>query len=574
LIKVSRKTGVRGAASLLTLTIVTLAALAPRASASSRALAGAGLADDAASAAAAVARLKPVLEAESRRIFDPATVALLDDADPAVAARAALAIGRTKRPEAVEPLVAHLGAFDDAVRAMCVFGLGVVADPGPVGRLELLLDDDGSSAVRYAAADALGRIVAAHPSAGDNVLLADLVTAMRDDRDPIVRAHAASVLDAFRTLPNATSAAAGLGVAFERERDAAVRWHEMWALFRGFATKADRSLLVRGLVSREELVRIEAVRAWGRRSDDADAPALLKPLLDDPSWRVQLQARESLKLLAKEPPTDHLTAVPAGLHLPKLGPSATNDEPALARVPVPLATPRPSGAPVTAPPSAGLPSPAASAPVPSSTSAPPTPAASRTPASTIPTPVPYSGPPTVAPTAPGLAALDLSIPLLPRTAALMNGPMPGLHPRVRLRTSAGDIVLRLYPEWAPRTVANFLSLVDRGYFDGNRWFRIVPDFVDQTGDPNDDGDGDAGYSLDAEENPVEQRSGIIAMGLNYDKDHPLRDSAGTQFYLTLSPQLHLDRDFSVFGEVETGFDVMAHLIENDRILRADRLAAK
>jgi cyclophilin family peptidyl-prolyl cis-trans isomerase len=142
---------------------------------------------------------------------------------------------------------------------------------------------------------------------------------------------------------------------------------------------------------------------------------------------------------------------------------------------------------------------------------------------------------------------------------------------VLLRTTKGDVVVRLYPEWAPSTVANFLNLVRAGYFDGNRWFRIVPDFVVQTGDRTNTGDGDAGYTIPAEENPVEQRSGIIAMGLDYDANGPKRDSAGTQFYLTLSPQLHLDRAFGVFGEVESGTNVLANLLENATIERAVRL---
>lgn len=148
------------------------------------------------------------------------------------------------------------------------------------------------------------------------------------------------------------------------------------------------------------------------------------------------------------------------------------------------------------------------------------------------------------------------------------------RPRTRafIRTTKGELVLRLYPEWAPATVANFLTLAERRYFDGNRWFRIVPDFVVQTGDPGDNGEGDAGYTIPAEENPIEQRSGVIAMGLNYNGNGALRDSAGTQFYITLSPQLHLNRDFSVFGEVERGFDVLAHLIESDRVVAINRIS--
>ena len=102
----------------------------------------------------------------------------------------------------------------------------------------------------------------------------------------------------------------------------------------------------------------------------------------------------------------------------------------------------------------------------------------------------------------------------------------------------------------------------------------MPDFVVQTGDPNDNGEGDAGYSIGAEENPVEQRSYVISMGLNYDDktNTPIRDSAGTQYYVTLSPQFHLDRDFSVYGEVTSGFDVLAHLVESDRVVRIERVA--
>ncbi|MGH7728963.1 MAG: peptidylprolyl isomerase, partial [Vulcanimicrobiaceae bacterium] len=160
----------------------------------------------------------------------------------------------------------------------------------------------------------------------------------------------------------------------------------------------------------------------------------------------------------------------------------------------------------------------------------------------------------------------------PSAAAEMNGPLPGPHPRVTIATTKGTLIVRLYPEWAPSTVANFLALAARGFFDGNRWFRVVPDFVVQSGDRTNTGNGDAGYTIPAEENPVEEDAGIIAMGLDYKGTHPLRDSAGTQFYLTLSPQYHLDRDFSVFGRVEYGLPILAHLVESDRILKIRRMS--
>jgi peptidyl-prolyl cis-trans isomerase B (cyclophilin B) len=143
---------------------------------------------------------------------------------------------------------------------------------------------------------------------------------------------------------------------------------------------------------------------------------------------------------------------------------------------------------------------------------------------------------------------------------------------VRIATTKGAIVVRLYPEWAPLTVASFLGLTDRGFFDGLRWFRIVPNFVAQTGDPQNTGDeGGPGYTLPAEENPLEQEPGIISMGLDYTNGQPVRDSAGSQFYLTMSPQYHLDRAFTVFGAIESGFNVIGRLVESDTMLHVERL---
>jgi len=152
--------------------------------------------------------------------------------------------------------------------------------------------------------------------------------------------------------------------------------------------------------------------------------------------------------------------------------------------------------------------------------------------------------------------------------------MPGPHPRVALVTTQGTIVVVLYPEWAPSTVANFLNLAKSGYYDNNRWFRIVPDFVVQSGDKTNTGDGGVKYTIPAEENPIDQDTGIISMGLEYGKDGAKRDSAGSQFYITLSPQPHLDMAFTVFGHVESGYDVLGRLVESDRIIRMEQLPAE
>lgn len=292
-----------------------------------------------------------------------------------------------------------------------------------------------------------------------------------------------------------------------------MRWHEAWTLRRAFAIFANDAVVKAGIADPDELVRIQFADLIARRAHPHDN-LLLAPLLEDPSWRVQEQAFESGKVLAGGTRTEHLTVIPDGIVTPS---------------PAPDATEAPSSR------AAGL------------------------------------GPPRK----PLAADARLDLALRPTTSALMEGPMPGAHPRVRIGTTKGAIVVRLYPEWAPMTVANFLNLVDRGYYDGLRWFRIVPDFVVQTGDPKDTGDGDAGYSIPAEENPLEQRAGVISMGLNYSdgpNPAPIRDSAGTQFYITISPQLHLNRDFTVFGQVESGFANLGRLVESDRMTRVQRIS--
>jgi peptidyl-prolyl cis-trans isomerase B (cyclophilin B) len=333
------------------------------------------------------------------------------------------------------------------------------------------------------------------------------------DPDPIVRARAATALSGWTGATDAKAIAARLQRAFTQETNTTVRWHEAWTLRRAYATATAPATIRAGLADRDELVRIQFADLVARRKQ-ISALAQLQPLLKDPSWRVREQAYESIKVLAGLQRTDHLGAIAAEIATPAPVPQNTE---------APL--PRPTGLGV--------------------------------------------------PRKPVAADARLDVPLAPSTSALLDAPMPGPHPRVRIGTTKGTLVVRLYPEWAPLTVANFLNLVDRGYYDNLRWFRIVPDFVAQTGDPHDDGEGDAGYMIPAEENPLEQRAGVISMGLNYTDPpnaHAIRDSAGTQFYITLSPQLHLNRDFTVFGEIESGFSNLGRLIESDRMTKVERLA--
>ncbi|MEO6991432.1 MAG: HEAT repeat domain-containing protein, partial [Candidatus Baltobacteraceae bacterium] len=429
---------------------------------------------------AVAAPYRDILQAEHARSLAGGQLVAGLDREPALAARAALAIGRTKDQAGAPALRAHLAATDPAVRAMVVYALGLLADRDSLSPIQRLLALDPNSAVRYAAADALGRIVVAAPSgqtpAGPD---AALLRVVRSDPAPLVRAHAAANLDVYRDAAQAQAVAFALQHDFARERSTDVRWHILWVLGRGYPKLTSRAFWLPLLHDPSDLVRIEALRGLAHGSD-ASVTSAIAPLLSDPSWRVAEEANEALRRLRGQLPTDHLTRLQSPLALPTI-PAI----PETAAVPLP----RPSA--------------------------------------------------TGKPAAPSVDDARFDLPLLPNSAALMNGPMRGPHPRVRVTTTQGTFVVRLYPEWAPLTVANFLLLTERGYFDDNRWFRIVPDFVVQTGDPTNTGDGDAGYTIGAEENPIEQRAGVISMGLNYDEkaNTPIRDSAGTQFYITLSPQL-------------------------------------
>ncbi|HYL54958.1 MAG TPA: peptidylprolyl isomerase [Gemmatimonadales bacterium] len=135
--------------------------------------------------------------------------------------------------------------------------------------------------------------------------------------------------------------------------------------------------------------------------------------------------------------------------------------------------------------------------------------------------------------------------------------LPARHghaaPRVTIETDRGRLVVELLPADAPLTVAAFLDLVDRRYFDGSRWHRVVPNFVVQDGDPRGDGWGGPAFVLRDEINPVRYESGTVGMALSGP------DTGGSQFFITHSPQPHLDGTYTVFGRVVGGRDVLERI---------------
>lgn len=130
-----------------------------------------------------------------------------------------------------------------------------------------------------------------------------------------------------------------------------------------------------------------------------------------------------------------------------------------------------------------------------------------------------------------------------------------------IETAKGTIEFEFFFEDAPNHVAAFIELADAGFYDGTAFHRVEPGFVIQGGDPlskTDDpmvGTGGPGYRLEAEFNDRPHLDGTVAMARSQDPD-----SAGSQFYICLGPQPFLDNDYTVFGQVTEGLDVV-HSIE-------------
>ena len=156
--------------------------------------------------------------------------------------------------------------------------------------------------------------------------------------------------------------------------------------------------------------------------------------------------------------------------------------------------------------------------------------------------------PAPAPGAPEIAAVD----------TLVN---PPYSPAAYIDTSKGTIQLELAVLDAPRTVANFMTLVRRNYFRGVQLHRVVPDFVVQDGDPRGDGEGGPGYTIRDEINQRPYLRGTVGMALDW------RDTGGSQFFITHSPAPHLDARYTVFGQVVAGMDVVDRLQQWDTIDR-------
>lgn len=135
-----------------------------------------------------------------------------------------------------------------------------------------------------------------------------------------------------------------------------------------------------------------------------------------------------------------------------------------------------------------------------------------------------------------------------------------------LDTDRGDIVLELYPAEAPKTVANFEKLSKEGFYNKLTFHRVEPGFVVQGGDPAGNGTGGPGYELPAEISPTEKHiRGTLAMARRGDQVNPDRKSSGSQFYICLAPAPFLDGQYTVFGGVVEGMNVVDKIKVGDHI---------
>lgn len=131
----------------------------------------------------------------------------------------------------------------------------------------------------------------------------------------------------------------------------------------------------------------------------------------------------------------------------------------------------------------------------------------------------------------------------------------------RGQTKRGRITLQLFADDAPLTVENFIALARRGYFNGLTFHRVVPNFVIQGGDPRGDGEGGPGYQIRCEINLRPYQRGTVGMALSG------KDTGGSQWFITHSPQPHLDGGYTVFGQVTTGMHVVDQIARDDVIER-------
>ena len=145
------------------------------------------------------------------------------------------------------------------------------------------------------------------------------------------------------------------------------------------------------------------------------------------------------------------------------------------------------------------------------------------------------------------------------------------NPTVLLETSSGDILIELFPDKAPQTVANFLQYVDDGFYENTIFHRVIPGFMIQGGDPTGTGMGGPGYCINGEftsngfKNDLKHTRGVLSMARAMDPN-----SAGSQFFIMHMDAPHLDKQYAAFGKVTEGMDVVDAIARTPRSMFNDK----
>lgn len=132
---------------------------------------------------------------------------------------------------------------------------------------------------------------------------------------------------------------------------------------------------------------------------------------------------------------------------------------------------------------------------------------------------------------------------------------------VSMNTNKGLIEIELYAQYAPKTVNNFVFLINEGFYDGVSFHRVIDNFMIQGGDPTGTGRGGPGYRFEDEfkGNPLKHGTGFLSMA------NAGANTNGSQFFITHSPQPHLDGRHTVFGKVINGMDVVNSIRQGDKM---------
>ena len=540
-----------------------------------------------ATAEAALAGL-PEAERRARLVphlfrFDPAQRRPLAEAglalgDPGLRARAAYALARDAVPEAAPALRGLLADPDPWVRGWAARALGAVGDGADLARLEPLLADSEPGPVAHALA-AGRRLIEAGKAAAPDSWRRRLGELLADPR-PHLRLAALDAASAWLLDPELGAAlavrGAGAGGEAPWERGAA-----LVALARGADPRA-ADLAAAAATAAEPLLRMRAAEAAGLLagplSPGSGAPAgawggpgpLLERLLADPEPRVRVAALEAAAAAGGDSAADLVAEV-----------LARDTDPGVRAAGLGWAAERPL-VPLEALGEAAVLA-LADRNVESSLNAVRA-IAARAEAEPLDRGAcvalleQLAGVRDYPVRVAAAAALEALGRPRPAVGAVDTGRPPDAYreivqrtrrPRTMLiATDAGDLTVRLDCPRSPLTCLDFLHLAAQGFYDGLTFHRVVPDFVVQGGDPRGDGWGGPGYTVRDEIGPLRYRRGVVGMALAG------AHTGGSQFFLTLSPQPHLDGGYTAFGEVTAGAEVLERIVPGTRIESVRELAGR